>query len=184
MKFARAAAGAILLYMAKPAEDDRSGLLDDPPADVQITIVPGPRGPTLREWIADMRVAERLPHIQLPHGAGKRIGPAVAAAAAGALVAAFSAGGGAQAPGHLRLRASGSVVGVVPIYGYPLGCLSVAIPLHDPRFARAEFDHALPCGRSHGHAVLARHRVALPWLSTVDADELAGGIAPSVSTGP
>jgi hypothetical protein len=30
---------------------------------------------------------------------------------------------------------------------YPLGCLSVAITLHDPRFARADFDRRLPCAR-------------------------------------
>jgi len=29
---------------------------------------------------------------------------------------------------------------------YPLGCVGVAIALHDPRFGRADFDRTLPCG--------------------------------------
>jgi hypothetical protein len=40
------------------------------------------------------------------------------------------------------------------VSGYPLGCLSVEITLHDPRFIRAGFDHTLPCVRrlvTRGH---------------------------------
>jgi hypothetical protein len=38
---------------------------------------------------------------------------------------------------------------------YPLGCVSVAIALHDPRFARADFDRTLRCGRSRPTATAA-----------------------------
>jgi hypothetical protein len=31
---------------------------------------------------------------------------------------------------------------------YPAGCVSIAIALHDPRFARADFDRTLTCSRS------------------------------------
>ena len=30
---------------------------------------------------------------------------------------------------------------------YPLGCVGIAIALHDPRFLRQGFDRTLPCGR-------------------------------------
>jgi len=34
--------------------------------------------------------------------------------------------------------------------GYPLGCLSVEITLHDLRFAQADFDRRLACVRHSG----------------------------------
>jgi hypothetical protein len=35
---------------------------------------------------------------------------------------------------------------------YPLGCVGIAIALHDPRFLRPGFDRTLPCGRQRPSA--------------------------------
>jgi hypothetical protein len=91
-------------------------------------------------------------------------------AVASALLAAISAvllvvGG---RPRDAPVRAPGAA-GVAAAYGYPLKCLSVAIALHDPRFARADFDHAVPCGRYTGYTTAIFRRVHGAWVSVLDA---------------
>jgi hypothetical protein len=160
--------------MAKPAADDRSSLLGEPPAEVQITIIPGPRGRTLREQLAHARVLKWLAGVRVPLGRRVIGAGVIAAAVVGALVLALALGGRGRAVSHASARSRGGSVAVAPAAQYPVRCLSVAIALHDPRFARAGFDQTVPCGRHHGHVVASRSRPAVPWLSTVDADELAG----------
>lgn len=67
-----------------------------------------------------------------------------------------------------RARAPGAA-GVAAAYGYPLRCLSVAIALHDPRFARADFDHAVPCGRYTGEVTAIFRRADGAWVPVLDA---------------
>ena len=67
-----------------------------------------------------------------------------------------------------RARAPGPA-GVAAAYGYPLRCLSVAIALHDPRFARADFDHAVPCGRYTGFVTAIFRRAEGQWVPVLKA---------------
>ncbi len=53
--------------------------------------------------------------------------------------------------------------GVAAAYGYPQRCLSVTILGTDPNYARAEFDHALPCRRYAGYDTAIFHRVHGVW---------------------
>jgi hypothetical protein len=59
--------------------------------------------------------------------------------------------------------------GVAAAYGYPLRCLSVTIPLHDPRFARADFDRAFQCGQFTGDPTAIFERVHGWWRPLLDA---------------
>lgn len=67
------------------------------------------------------------------------------------------------------LRRAPGPAGVAAAYGYPLRCLSVAIALHDPRFARADFDRAVPCGRFTGSVTAIFRRVDGAWVPVLDA---------------
>jgi hypothetical protein len=99
---------------------------------------------------------------------------------AGALAATIAAVVLAVAPWHgdhppanprdarARARAPGPA-GVAAAYGYPLKCLSVAIALHDPRFARADFDHAVPCGRYTGFITAIFRRADGEWVPVLKA---------------
>jgi hypothetical protein len=95
-------------------------------------------------------------------------------AVAGALTAAVAAvliATGSGSRDHTRraaARAPGPR-GVAAAYGYPLRCLSVAIALHDPRFARADFDHAVPCGRYTGEVTAIFRRADGAWVPVLDA---------------
>jgi hypothetical protein len=86
-------------------------------------VLAGPRGPTPRERIAELRHNLR---------AATLIALAAVAVAGFAAVAGLGAGGGTA---H---RAGAPA---------PLRCLSLAIVLHDPRFARAAFDRTIACNR-------------------------------------
>jgi hypothetical protein len=50
-------------------------------------------------------------------------------------------------PNGLLRSAGAGALGAGVISVYPLGCLSVEIALHDPRFGRADFDRRLACVR-------------------------------------
>ena len=61
------------------------------------------------------------------------------------------AGHGGVAPGVTSARAREmGPAGVAAAYGFPVGCLSITLARSDPRYARADFDHATPCGRYAG----------------------------------
>ncbi len=57
--------------------------------------------------------------------------------------------------------------GVAAAYGYPQRCLSVTILGSDPNYARADFDHALPCERYTGYTTAIFHRVHGAWRVVV-----------------
>lgn len=97
-------------------------------------------------------------------------GGALAATIVAVLLATGSLGGDHSrvGPRDARARAPGPI-GVAAAYGYPLRCLSVAIALHDPRFARADFDHAVPCGRYAGDPTAIFRRVDGAWTPVLDA---------------
>jgi len=128
------------------------------PVDVEITVIPGPRGPTVRQRIGAGR-------------GGRVIGCVVAATlAAGALAAGISLTGGSGGPGagkHLPttvlpstvlyptyLRYTGPMdlrrAPIVTFSTYPVRCLSLLIALHDPSVMNAAFDRNVPCGHPRG----------------------------------
>jgi hypothetical protein len=145
-----------LLVMARAWPDDDRRPDGDLGARVDVTVVPGPRGPTLRERIAPARHRRAIACL------------AAAAVAAGALVA------GVSVPGHgggtrllpttvlpntvLRLtylRPTGRAAAppadtAPPASAYPLRCLSLLIAMHDPSLMSAAFDRNLPCGQPRG----------------------------------
>ena len=128
--------------------------IGDPPANVRVTVVAGPG----RTW--------RPPRRRVTIG----VGSALAATTAAVLLATAPWGGGHARMGlqDVRARAPGPV-GVAAAYGYPLRCLSVAIALHDPRFARADFDHIVPCGSYTGYTTAIFRRVDGAWVPVLEA---------------
>jgi hypothetical protein len=152
--------------MARAWPDDHRRPVGELGARVDITVVPGPRGPALSARLA--RVRNRRAVVCL----------AAATVAAGALVAGLSATGRGGAtrllpttvppntvlyPTYLRDTAPVTARPAVarPAAAYPLRCLSLLIALHDPSLMNAAFDQNLPCGDPHGPytliAIGARH---------------------------
>ena len=141
--------------MARAGPDDHRRPFGDLGARVDVTVVPGPRGPTLRERVA-------------PRGNRRAIGfLAAAALAAGALVAGISLTGRGGTTRLLPTTALPTTVlpntvlyptyltprgpaAAPPAAAYPLRCLSLLIALHDPSLMNGAFDRKLPCGRARG----------------------------------
>lgn len=142
--------------MARATPDDHRRPAGELGARVDITVIPGPRGPSPRERVA------RVPH-------RRAIGGLLAATvAATALVASAALTAPDQAttllpttvvPAPLPpntvlhptyLRAIGPPTAVRAAPTYPLRCVSLQIALHDPRFLNAAFDRSVPCGRPRG----------------------------------
>ncbi|MGO9892420.1 MAG: hypothetical protein ACLP0L_31615 [Solirubrobacteraceae bacterium] len=122
---------------------------------MDITVVPGPRGPAPSERLARVRHRRAIGCL------------AAATVAAGALVAGVSVTGGGGAkrllpttvlpntvlhPTYLRDAApvAARPASARPAAAYPLRCLSLLIALHDPSLMNAAFDQNLPCGDPHG----------------------------------
>lgn len=91
----------------------------------------------------------------------------LAAAAAVAVLASGPLGSGHR-PARAGVRAPGRA-GVAAAYGFPLKCLSVEISTHDPRFARADFDRSVPCGRFAGYSTAIFQRTGGIWSAVVEA---------------
>ena len=136
--------------MASARPDDHRRGVGEFGARVDITIIPGPRGPTPGQRLTSMRRRSAVGWL------------AAAALAGGALVAGASltSRGGASSrlpttvlPNTVLyptyLRGTGRFA-VRPPSGYPVRCLSLPIALHDPRFTNAAFDRNVPCGRARG----------------------------------
>jgi hypothetical protein len=104
---------------------------------------------------------------------GKLYGLVVAAVVLGVLGAIFATapfGGHAAASRELNSRAhEPGPAGVAAAYGYPTRCLSVTISSIDPAFARADFNHASPCGRYAGYPTAIFHRVGREWRPLLEA---------------
>jgi hypothetical protein len=128
----------ILLSMGRSGTNEVRDRRGDPAAEVQVTVVPGPRGRTIRKRFADAR--------HLPK-AGAIRGLAVAALAGFAAIALVGTHSRIADRARTEFRAPAQAR-VAPAYRDPVfRCLSVAIALHDPRFTHAEFDRAIACGQ-------------------------------------
>lgn len=150
--------------MPEPQADDPRRLLGDPPTDVQVTVVPGPRQFTVRTCLA------RIP----APGARLVIAIMVLGTAIAALAAHTLLGGQRESArsADSQTRAAGPA-GVAAAYGYPLSCLAVTIAPHDPRYARADYNRAVPCGRYGGYGTAIFHRVDGVWVRALDATSYA-----------
>ena len=138
-----------MLVMARAWRDDHRRPVGDLGARVDITVVPGPHGPSLSERIAPVRNWKAIGCL------------AAVTVAAGALVAGLSltGRGGARRPlpstvlpnavlYPTYLRATGPAT--PPASAHPRRCLSLVIALHDPSLVNAAFDRNVPCGRPRG----------------------------------
>ena len=137
------------------------GLTGEPPVDVEVTVLSPPRGPTARERIGSVKASRRVHFV---------LAVVLGAAAMAAVFAALSlTGGGGSAVREASAARQPGPAGVAAAYGYPLRCLSVTIPLYDPRFARADFDRALQCGQFTGDPTAIFKRVDGWWRPVLDA---------------
>jgi hypothetical protein len=153
--------------MPRRTIDGHRGVGGEPPAAVEITVFQAPRGPTVRARIARIAGSRALRSGRVIIGVGVAI--VVAVAIAGFVTDAISGGGGGSAQtGGAQARAPGAA-GVAAAYGYPLYCLRITIALDDPTFARADFDHAVQCGRYTGYPTAIFHRSRGIWVPVLDA---------------
>jgi hypothetical protein len=119
--------------MNRRAADDRPGLPGGPAVQVEVTVIGGPPGPTPRQRLAGVwarRAARPIAFV--------------------AVLAATIAGFGAIAsPAGRQGTAPARAIGPASAVVYPLRCVSEAIALHDPRFARAAFERTIPSCPPH-----------------------------------
>ena len=141
----------------EPGVGGHWGLTGEPPVDIAVTVLSPPPRPTARE---------RIGSIKAPRRALVGLGAAATAAVLAALSLTGGGGGPIREASAARQRGP---AGVAAAYGYPLRCLSVTIPLHDPRFARADFDRALQCGQFTGDPTAIFKRVQGWWRPLLDA---------------
>jgi hypothetical protein len=131
----------------------------DPPSEVRITVLQEPGD---RSLFARLRVRSPKPQRRRPYV----VAVLVVVAAVAAIAATISSG----PAGRSRSRArEGVATGVAAAYGYPARCLSVTISSVDPAFARADFNHASPCGRYAGYPTAIFHVVQGSWRPVVVA---------------
>ncbi len=123
---------------------------------MEIRIISSPSARRLRERIIRLSV---LAGVRIPAGL------AVALAVVGAFLCVALPTGSTNASRATRaaLARSRGPAGVAAAYGYPARCLSITISTHDPAYARADFDHASPCGRYDGPVTAILERVDGAW---------------------
>jgi hypothetical protein len=146
----------ILRLMAAPLQRDQTAY---PPAEVEVTVIPGPRGGSLEQ---------RLPRIRVPAVVCGVVATVLALAALGA---AFALRGGRRTSPRARDESAAPVAGarlpgaagVAAAYRYPLDCLSVTISAYDPAYATARLDRASPCWRYGAWGVAVFRRVDGAW---------------------
>jgi hypothetical protein len=91
---------------------------------------------------------------------------ALAAAVVGSLDRGKSAA--RRQPVNVLARQPGDA-GVAAAYGHPLDCLSITIRPGSPTFARADFNHASPCGRYTGYPTAIFRYASGAWRGVLEA---------------
>jgi hypothetical protein len=134
--------------MANERTPGNWGGVEEPPSEVQITVLAERDAPRPRVRSVALLVA--------------------ASAVLGAVVAIAGSPGIRPQRVPAAARADGPL-GVAAAYGYPLRCLSVTIAATDPSYARADFDHAVSCGRYDGYSTAIFHRIDDVWRPVLDA---------------
>jgi hypothetical protein len=123
--------------MGRSGRDEVRGQPEEIAIAARVTVVPGPRGPALRERVAGVRL-----HVN----AGAIVCIVALALAALTLGAVVGARRTAEPRAPVVSAASGHLAAVAP--SEPPYCVSLAILLHDSRFASASFDRSIVCGRA------------------------------------
>ena len=150
----------------------------DSPSEVRITVL---------QDAGDRGFWNRLRARRGAGPAGRVYGTWVAAAAVSAtavIVATTSFAGGSARSHRLAPGADeGGPTGVAAAYGYPTRCLTVTIASTDHAFARADFNHASPCGQYAGYPTAIFHVLHGGWRPVLEAVSYpcpATGIPPAV----
>lgn len=61
---------------------------------------------------------------------------------------------------------------IAAAFGYPTRCLTIAVSVVDPDYARAAINHANGCERYHGYVNASLHRVHGDWRLILDEGQL------------
>jgi hypothetical protein len=111
------------------------------------------------------RVRERISSLSVVAGVRIPAALAVALAVVGAFIYVAVPTGSTNVSRATRaaLARSRGPAGVAAAYGYPARCLSITISTRDPAYARADFDHATPCGRYDGPVTAILERLDGAW---------------------
>jgi hypothetical protein len=144
--------------MATPQKPDQMAY---PPGEVEVTVIPGPRGGSLEQ---------RLPPVRVPAVACGVVAAVLALAGLGATFA-LRGGGRPSRVAHAKATQTTSATGarlagaagVAAAYRYPLACLNVPISMRDPAYATASLDRASPCWRYGAWGVAVFRRVDGAW---------------------
>jgi hypothetical protein len=147
--------------MAKARPSDSRDRLAEPLSRVEITVRAQRGRPARRLRIVEGVLRRRPGTVAVLAGIAIVIGGVGAALFGGST-------NGAHRATNADAREVGAA-GVAAAYGYPLRCLSVTFDRRDAAYARADFNHAAPCGRYDGSATAIFHRVGGSWRMAVDA---------------
>lgn len=136
------------------------GSLADPPSEVQVTVMPGPRAGAIRDRIAGARAWLTACLIIGIVGTGAIVVGALHAGGIGTIPVARSA--------EAELRTAGPA-GVAAAYRYPLGCLSVTMSAVDRAYATTHVDRGSPCWRYGVYVTVIFRRVGAVWRLALEA---------------
>lgn len=129
---------------------------------MRITVISDPDAPTVWDWLASVPVLGRRPAVAV----------LVALVAVTALVTGIPAGDRHRGRAEISLLVHDrGAAGVAAADGYPPRCLSITISAANPSYARADFNHATPCGRYAGYATAVFHRAGRVWRTVLKATE-------------
>ena len=163
--------GAILVPMAGHEAPDRLRRRADPPQ----AVVLGVSVRSDRNAPARAAAVQRAAPFSRRAVVASRVGRAVVAlgivgALAAAVVGSLDHGKSAtrRQPVNVAARQSGAA-GVAAVYGHPLDCLSITILPGSPTYARADFNHASPCGRYTGYPTAIFHYASGAWRGVLEA---------------
>jgi hypothetical protein len=138
-----------LARSAQRPNDDRPGLLGEPPVAVRVTVIPGPRGPSMRERVADIHVTRRALML---------IGLVVVVAAIAALVVTVPLAGHETARSERAQVPEIGTARVAAAYGRPPRCSAGAMAPHHVSSESPVFDRAVWCLRYGDHAAASFYR--------------------------
>jgi hypothetical protein len=136
--------------------------LENPPSDVEVTVLADPARCPLFGRIA------RLPQV-VTRARSRARARAIAGLALVVAAAVVALGGvaaserGGAAPRSSPTATDRGAAGVAAAYGFPRRCLAVTMLGNDPTYARADFNRASPCGRYDGIATAIFHRADGVW---------------------
>jgi hypothetical protein len=145
----------------RPEESsDHRGSRDERPSTLQITVIPGPRTPGIRDRIADLRP-------KLSRRVTIALVVALAVAVVAVILVAVAPGGHApvRQPAHpvAPLGITGPEDPIAQAYRSPLRCLIMTVAATDPTYVRAVLNRANTCSRTSAWVTAILHQVDGMW---------------------